>query len=530
MTSLLNDILNAIGKTDRDNLQIKHSFIHFSCKGCLNSPNKNLGIELQNIFNHLLLSELFIVVELKNGIQDPIRFSSNSINKFDERASAFFDNYDESEKTYFEIESEEWKNINIFHASSFIDYLSERNIEENLNSWSNYFNENHIIINLYDDFETHNNDYVFIHSVYPNSDTQQLNDWKNSQMDNNKLINNQIERRDRVSHFVNAVQINFIPECFYFKKDFFLKSHFDYLRSIFVLVFLSDYTNIDKSIFKFKIKGYKTLSCKLNAELPDTVNNELFNIYKWVYGEGSFIDKIGIARNVLSIHITNEDISTLEDGTCCSAQSGYDIYLKDNVKQYIEIKNKIADMLYNQSEKASGIVKDMFTKFKTSIWTLFSFFILSFLSKAYTKTSVSTPTLDSVFFDDSAFVLSFTSKTSEKTKIIDILCLDVSVICIAILIIIFSFCYLWFAKCEINDEIKRLEYKYTEIENRYKDLLNEKDLDKILKQSNVDEKSPREREIDYIKNKKKLYTIWWMSINGFLSFLIFISIVINLLS
>lgn len=510
--TLLNDILKAIGKTD--SLEITHNFNYFSSKGCLVSPNKNLGTELQRIFENILSNELFFVLSLKNGVQDSIKFSSANIESFGDKSSEFFDNYDETEKTIFEIESKDWKNLNIFDINHFIKYLFQQKIEDSLKCWSKYFKENCLVINIHSDFESINNDYIFIHSVYPNNNAAQLEDWKKTSIGNNKLLTHQIERRDKVSHFVNASQYDFIPECFSFDKNFFLKSHFDYLRSIFVLIFLSDYSSINETTFHFKIKGFKTLNCELNERLlSDNVNSELFDIYKWVYDEGSFVDKVGIARNVISIHVTDENISTLETGTCYSAQSGYDLYLKDNVKQYIEVKNKIADMLYNQSEKASGIVKDMFTKFKTSMWTLFSFFILSFLSKVYSKISASTPTLDTFVFNDSSLALSFSTKANSHYSILDILILDNSIICIGVLIILFSFCYLVFAYCESNDEINRLKEKYNEIENRYKDLLNEQDLKKILIQSNVDNKSPEERELNYIRNKRKSYAKWWSCIN-----------------
>lgn len=521
--TLLDDILKAIGTTD--SLEIKHNFNYFSSKGDLVSPNKNLGTELQQIFEHILTNELFIVISLKNGEQDSIKFSSANIGSFNDRSSEFFGNYDENEKTTFEIESKNWENLNIFHIPTFIDYLSQSKIADSLTCWSKYFQENRLIINIHSDYETTNNDYIFIHSVYSNHNAAQLEDWKKTSIDN-KLLSNQIERRDKVSHFVNASQYNFTPECFSFDKNFFLKPHFDYLRSIFVLIFLSDYSSINEITFKFKIKGFKTLDCKLSeGSLSDSVNSELFDIYKWVYDEGSFVDKVGIARNVISIHVTDENISTLETGTCYSAQSGYDLYLKDNVKQYIEVKNKIADMLYNQSEKASGIVKDMFTKFKTSMWTLFSFFILSFLSKVYSKISASTPTLDTFVFNDSSLALSFSTKANNHYSILDILILDNSIICIGVLIILFSFCYLVFAYCESNDEINRLKEKYNEIENRYKDLLNEQDLEKILIQSNVDNKSPEERELNYIRNKRKSYTKWWSCINILLLALLLIPLV-----
>jgi len=64
----------------------------------------------------------------------------------------------------------------------------------------------------------------------------------------------------------------------------------------------------------------------------------LREIFDWVYTDGNYTDKIGLARNLISIHLKNDNLLTLDEGTIHSLESGYDIYLKDNVKQYIEIK------------------------------------------------------------------------------------------------------------------------------------------------------------------------------------------------
>ncbi|WP_406859697.1 hypothetical protein [Acinetobacter baumannii] len=495
--NFLDDILQTI-KADIDSLEILNNFYYFSCKGELNSPNKNLGEELANIFRKITVDEAFLVLHLKNGFNSIISFSTKNIESFEEQAREFFENFDVDESTSFTLESSDWKHINIFHMPSFINFIENNNLIDNLKSWSSYFTDNQCTLNLWGNSPSYSNNYFYIKSIYPDYDLSKFKEWESTPLDTS-FINNLIENRDKVSHFVNADQISLIPNFFVFNENFELKKHFNFIRSILILIFLSDYSNIENNCLNFKIKGFKTLRCELKNNLVDVAEKELIELYNWVYSDGPFVDKIGIARNVISIHISNEDICTLEKGTCHSAQSGYDLYLKDNVKQYIEVKNKIGDMLYTQSEKASGVVKDMFTLFKTSMLAFSTYFISAFLYKIFEKK-------EGVLNNWSElFQFNFPTKA------------------LGFFLILISIFYLLFARKEVDFEVKRLERKYQEIENRYKDLLNDKDLDKILRQSNVDGKTAREIEIEYIFDSKQRYSQYWILLIIILTFILIFS-------
>ncbi len=483
--SFFEDFQKSLGTIE--DLNTVHNFFRFECTGRIVSLNQNLAGGLKNLFE--IIKKLNIPLNLSIIVEgyESQRFSVASLDKFVERADILHSNFSTDIEVNFKLESVNWTNLNIFDISSFTEFLKKEPLDKILKAYDKYFINKILVVNIFDHHEVISNQFFYIRSVYPNFfDENEIQDWKLAN-DRKSLLQEKIECRDKVSHFVNADQYSFIPECFDFNENFFLSDHFSYLRSIFNLIYLSDYSNINENRLNFKIKGYKTLNCELNTKLSSEVENELSTIYDWVYSDGPFVDKIGIARNVISIHIKEENISTLEIGTCHSAQSGYDLYLKDNVKQYIEVKNKIADVLYTQSEKASGIVKDMFTMFKTSMWTFLSFFLMSFLVKVI-------------------------EKKTELKSLDQILNFNLATSVIGFSLVIISFFYLFFARKEVADETKRLNNKYMEIENRYKDLLNEKDLQKILTQSNVDGRSAQEIEISYINEKKSLYTQYWILI------------------
>ncbi len=479
-------LIGSIGKSGH--IDIKQSFSYYNASGDFQDLvlNDESFIYLKEVLSNLKGIDEHFTLEIKNGDNDVVIFSNdNDLSIVTEKCEEFIESFEAHERTHFKVEwSQNERNKHkplIFDVASFFKFLREEKLVNVLEGLSCRFNNQNIKFYCFEDSEDFSNDYFNFISV--GADAKYLNKFNSNEQDKLKidLYDARVDLRNKASHFFNAESLRFIPEHFSFDMGIsneYWKEAFERWEAIFYLVYLSDYSSIEEDVISFKIKGYKTLSGRTDGKVPKTVLKELRLIYEWVYSDGPFIDKIGIARNVLSIHIVNDDINTLEVGTCASAQSGYDLYLKDNVRQYIEIKNKIADMLHSQSEKATSIVKDMFNMFKNSMWTFLTFFITVFL---------------------------FRSKLGSENG------QNSGVFWVGIALIGLSFFYIMFARREVDDEKDRLNKKYTEISNRYKDLLNEADLEKILQPTNGG--SSKQIELDYIDKKKKRYTIYWLCLN-----------------
>lgn len=480
--SIFAECVKSLGSTK--DLTIDQTLTRFCVKGSLSAVNSSLLENLKILFERFNEIGVSVYLSLKNGGNDTEYYSSNSFQEFESKCTNFFDSYCSNDLTKFEFESKDWgDSVYVFHKERLYEYLNGLDVAQVLDEISAKFNGiKKLVFYMLESYPTISNDYFYFVDASQEFDETSLNEWVNNE-NNKDEINSRTESRDKVSHFVNAVSFQFIPECFDIKiVDESLKKLFDRLRTIFLLVFLSDYSAIKNgNKLSFKIKGYKTLQCETEGFLDTKIISELNEIYEWVYSDGPFTDKIGIARNVISIHVVGEDISTLEIGTCSSARSGYDLYLKSNVKQYIEVKNKISDMLHTQADKATSLVKDMFTMFKTSMWTFVAFFMSSVILRS--------------------------------TKFIADPKVDLSIFIAGIAFIVLSYGYIIFARHEVEIEKKRLGDKYEEINNRYKDLLNEQDLKKILSQSDVNNESSKDRELNYVDSKKSYYTYWWVGIN-----------------
>ncbi|MEN4804405.1 hypothetical protein [Pantoea agglomerans] len=294
-----------------------------------------------------------------------------------------------------------------------------------------------------------------------------------------------ITKRNKSCHFTNDAHYKFMPDDFKLLTlcpDPVVSEKFYRLMLVFVLIYLCDYSEIivnDESYLDYKMKGYRLISNRIKLDSISSLGaDELYGIYDWVYNQGNFIDKIGLAKNIISIHMTGDDFTTLSKGALRSIESGYDIYLKENVKQYIEIKNKISEMLISQADKASEITKNMFATLKTSFWSLVSFFVTIVLVKIL-------------------------SAKNEDTVII-----SGEIVILMVVFTVFSFIYLLLSEHEVREEKTRLFDRYTTIKDRYKDLLNENDLNKIIDTDNLISKD----EV-YIQRRRKAYRWIWISFN-----------------
>ena len=119
----------------------------------------------------------------------------------------------------------------------------------------------------------------------------------------------------------------------------------------------------------------------------------------------------------------------------------------------------------------------MFNMFKSNIWTFSTFFIGVFLLRALNKTP-----------EGSAF--------------------NFEVLIVSYLLLVVSFIYLAISVSELNTDRDRLISRYDSIKKRYKNLLDQKDLEQII---NSDELKESDRS--YINKKRNKYIASWVIIN-----------------
>jgi hypothetical protein len=286
-----------------------------------------------------------------------------------------------------------------------------------------------------------------------------------------------IESIASICHYANISEFKLLPEEFRMLKkseDSNVNKYFDRLSLLHCMISLFDITSIQGQTINYKLNGFKSYSGSfVFNDLQSSSLSDYYKIYEWTYEGGNLSDKVGLSRNIISIHTSEDKIFNLSGSPYHSIRSGYEIYLKQNIKQYIEIRNKINDQLGDFSKKANTIVDEFAKSFKTSVFTFISFFI-------------------------SVFVLRVLSTGNFK----NVLPLEAAIICIGFLVI--SVIFLYYSKWELREQKDRFEKGYSNLKVRYRDLLVEGDINKILN----NDKDHLE-DLSFVAQKEKIYTALW---------------------
>ena len=127
---------------------------------------------------------------------------------------------------------------------------------------------------------------------------------------------------------------------------------------------------------KLQIMGQRSVDYvfSLNEILGNPI---LYKIYDWIYSGGSSIDKAIIARNIICLHCKYEPLLKLDSKVLLSIQSSYNLYLKDHVIQYLEMKNKVAEFISEILSRTGEYATELLDKFKTNYICLFDYLFIS---------------------------------------------------------------------------------------------------------------------------------------------------------
>ena len=118
----------------------------------------------------------------------------------------------------------------------------------------------------------------------------------------------------------------------------------NHLQLVLCIACLSNYTEIKEYSVRYDMRGYKLVDgeyCIRDAKDVSQTSGVLYKIVQWVYVDDfNVIDKCNIVRNILSLYIRK---SWLEIGqeAYTAIISGYKVYLKSSVDNYLQIKMKL---------------------------------------------------------------------------------------------------------------------------------------------------------------------------------------------
>lgn len=248
-----------------------------------------------------------------------------------------------------------------------------------------------------------------------------------------------------------------------------------------IAMYLFDYISLTQTQLNLKIDGFKTVSYSINVSKIENLSldkntiDQLFEVYNWVLGGGYIADKFSIARNILSINLDFDNLK-ISSPVIDSIKSNFRIYEKDNVHQYIQLRNDISSLLVDLQTKINDIVDNFSNDFKNNLLVLVSFF-----------TSV---IVFGVISDDSPFAY-FSNH----------------IIILSWAFILISLLYWWYSYCEINKKINLFYKHYSQIKSRYEALLDDAELKDIFEECNPDKFGTHS---SFLKWQCKHFSILWI--------------------
>jgi len=279
-------------------------------------------------------------------------------------------------------------------------------------------------------------------------------------------------------NFNNYSDYKFSPENFFLAEnpaDDNLLLLIQKLHFVFLIIYIYDNTEISQNTLSTKISGFKTLRHSLDFKNFDISSLKIYrSIYDWIYAEKPKIeDKLGIARNILSMYLEEDSINVNSDAYS-SILSANNTYIKGNISKYIEVRNKVHEQLEQLSERVNKTLESFYGNFQKTIFVFISYYISIFVIRTYAQV-------------DSKNVF------SEQLTIMALFLLGLSLV-----FMIFSYCILLL-------ERKRIKTKYAEVKERAEDVLVVQDIEKLLK----DDKEYKS-EIDFLNNRSYLYIALWV--------------------
>lgn len=152
---------------------------------------------------------------------------------------------------------------------------------------------------------------------------------------------------------------------------------FDGTSAIFSLAYLANSSELrEDNKFSYKIYGYKAVICN-NVSLSEVAPfaKNLAQIYSWAYEGGSIVDKLGLVRNVLSIHLNEAGALKIDNFVWEAIRSNYQIYLKGNIQSYLEVKNKLSELLFDSVARTSKLTDDVLDSLKNNIFVIVTFLV-----------------------------------------------------------------------------------------------------------------------------------------------------------
>lgn len=301
----------------------------------------------------------------------------------------------------------------------------------------------------------------------------------------NNEVSVEFEREQRlqdcreISYFYNQDTYELLPDDFRIMVDYKANPFanlFHKIETVLSLCMVTSNSAIQHGKLKVQIMGQRSVEYAFEInEIEGTP--VLYKVYDWIYAGGNSMDKAILARNIICLHCKYEPLLKMDSKILASIQSNYNLYLKENVSQYLELKNKVAEFISEIISKTGEYATEMLDKFKTNLMA-----IIGFLFTVVIANIVSDQPLDNIFTRDITMVLE--------------------------LVLAGSVIYLFISYQQSKYQMKQVYDSYDKLKESYKNILTDVDIKECFQNDQLitDMKNT-------IRKSQRIYLIVWF---GFL--------------
>lgn len=268
--------------------------------------------------------------------------------------------------------------LSIYDVTMFSEYLDGESLANLFVAFYSRFSaENRLIFAIQDDFDWAGSDTIFFcgkshqHCLKPISQ---------------EVRSKQIALFKESSYGPKELD-GFLPSDFHFKGDCRLgaiKKFMDRACAVLSAVFLCNVSELQEGgQLSYKMTGYKSVeSGSATIDELERVKGLLYSICRWAYEDGTS-DKLGLARNIISLHSARLESLSNEQEIMSALQSNYQVYLKGNVATYLELKGKIAEFVLDTVTKTHLKAEDVLKTVKSSFFAVLTFLFTVVLVNAF---------------------------------------------------------------------------------------------------------------------------------------------------
>lgn len=305
----------------------------------------------------------------------------------------------------------------------------------------------------------------------------------------NSVFSPKLERSQRLricketAYFYNMNTFEVIPEDFVIggieQNDNFFRPLFEKLATILSLIYVASSASIVESSLNIQINGQRAMTYSLELNTIHK-NPKWLSIYYWVYTDGNPTDKALIAHNVISLHCKYADLLDIDEKVYDSIKSNYNLYLRNNVVQYLDLKKDISKFIQDVVARVGDYAVSILNKFKTNLIAIFGFLFTVVLTKVG-----ATQKWDNIFSKDTIYIIE--------------------------VVVIGSFIYLIICFFEANYKLKKTKQAYNSLKNNYED---------ILSGAEIKEAFGKDKLMEDAEKTTRKGIIWWSSVWAVLLILI----------